>query len=273
MSQRVNGLLKGALLAGLAGILLVPAAAGQGRVLEDHEWCRDRGDHDRGWFCEVRELTMAPRGALTVDASPNGGVSVEGWDRNEIYILARVSAQAETDGEARELASEVRVQMDGNSLDSEGPRTGRHESWSVSYRVSAPRRMDLSLESTNGGISVTDVSGNIQFETTNGGVHLTDVAGDVQGHTTNGGLHVELAGSSWQGSGLDVSTTNGGVTLQVPDGYNGHLEAGTTNGGMSFDFPVTVQGRINRRVSVDLGSGGAPIRVRTTNGGVSVKRR
>ncbi len=273
MSQRGNDFLRLALVAGLAGVLVAPAAMGQGRVLEDHEWCRDRGDRDRGWFCEVRELTMAPRGALTVDAGPNGGVSVEGWDQNQIHILARISAQAESDADARDLASEVHVQMDGNSIDSEGPRVGRRESWSVSYRVSVPRRMDLSLESTNGGISVADVSGDIQFETTNGGIHLTDVAGDVRGHTTNGGLHVELAGSSWQGTGLDVSTTNGSVTLQVPDGYNAKLEASTTNGGMSFDFPVTVQGRINRRIAADLGSGGAPIRVRTTNGGVSVKRR
>jgi len=33
-----------------------------------------------------------------------------------------------------------------------------------------------------------------------------------------------------------------------------------------------VSGRIRRTVSADLGSGGAPLRLRTTNGGVRVRR-
>jgi DUF4097 and DUF4098 domain-containing protein YvlB len=133
--------------------------------------------------------------------------------------------------------------------------------------------MDLSLESTNGGISIAQVSGDLEFQTTNGGVKLADVAGNVHGRTTNGSLTVELSGSEWQGTGLDAATTNGGVVLVLPDGYNAHLEAGTRNGGLHFDFPVTVQGRIDRNISTDLGSGGAPIRVRTTNGGVTVKKK
>ena len=117
------------------------------------------------------------------------------------------------------------------------------------------------------------VSGRIQFTTTNGGVHLSDLAGSVQGRTTNGGIHIELSGSEWDGDALDVVTQNGGVELEVPAGYNARLETGTVNGGMQLDFPVTVQGRIGRSISTDLGRGGATIRVRTTNGGVTVSRR
>jgi hypothetical protein len=62
------------------------------------------------------------------------------------------------------------------------------------------------------------------------------------------------------------------VNLVVPEGYSAHLEAATTNGGFSVDFPITVSGRIGRRLSADLGSGGAPVRVVTTNGGVRVTR-
>ena len=107
----------------------------------------------------------------------------------------------------------------------------------------------------------------------NGGVHLTDVAGDVQGSTTNGGLHIELTGSSWDGEGLDVETTNGGVTIRVPEDYSARLETGTVNGGIDLDFPVTVQGRIGRRLTTTLGDGGPTIRAFTTNGGVRVTRR
>ncbi len=94
----------------------------------------------------------------------------------------------------------------------------------------------------------------------------------MRGRTTNGGVAVELTGDAWQGDGLDVRTTNGGVQLAVPEDYSAHLEAGTTNGGMRFAFPIMVQGRLDRRIAIDLGEGGRPIRVMTTNGGVVVRR-
>jgi hypothetical protein len=257
---------------GLVAFALSAGTASAQQLAEDQNWCRGRDydrDHDR--YCEVREFTLGAVDRITVDAAPNGGIKVEGWDRNEIRVLARVTGQADDMDDARALVQEVEV-LTGRTISSDGPRTGRHESWSVSFHIYAPRSSDLSLETTNGGIRIADVAGDIDFNTTNGGVTLTAVAGDVQGRTTNGALHIELAGSEWQGAGLDVRTTNGGVKLTIPDGYNARLETGTTNGGMRFDFPVTVQGRIDRRLSVDLGSGGKLIRAFTTNGGVTVRR-
>jgi hypothetical protein len=254
----------------LLGAVLVPGAAAQ-QVVQDDQWC-DRSDRDRGWHCEVREFTLSARDAVNVDASPNGGIKVEGWDRNEILVRAKLVARADTDGEAREMVSQIDLDMDG-TIEADGPRPGRHESWSVSYRVFVPRRSDLSLSSTNGGIGIADVTGDIRFRTTNGGVHLEAVSGDVRGHTTNGGLDIKLTGSEWQGNQMDVRTTNGGVRLAIPAGYNARLETGTTNGGLQFDFPVTVQGRLDRHLTVDLGAGGKLIRARTTNGGVVVRRR
>jgi DUF4097 and DUF4098 domain-containing protein YvlB len=144
----------------------------------------------------------------------------------------------------------------------------------VSYEVFVPRRTDLSLKSHNGGISIHDVRGEITFEAVNGGVTLKRLAGDVRGKTTNGGLSIELDGTRWDGEQLDVSATNGGVSLHVPENYSARLETRTVNGRVNVDFPVTMQGRIDsRELSLNLGSGGPLIRAVTTNGGVSVKRR
>lgn len=146
----------------------------------------------------------------------------------------------------------------------------------MSYRINVPRKNDLDLNANNGGVSITGVHGNVRFDTTNGGVRLTDLAGRVSGSTRNGGLTVNLGGSRWEGDGIDVETSNGGVTLAIPDGYNAALDAGTTNGGLRVDFPVTVQGTLTGRrntLSTTLGSGGPEVRVRTTNGGVKIGRR
>lgn len=265
-------------LAALAGLLaLAPATPAQQMQRQaDADWCRgdrwDEDDEDR--YCEVRSVTVPATSSLDVDASPNGGIEVEAWDRNEIRIEAKVQTRTRRAGEARELADEIDVVVEPGHIESEGPRMrGRGNSWSVSYRLKVPRRIDLDLRSVNGGIALAGVSGSIDLQTTNGGLSIRDASGDVRGRSTNGGITATLAGNRWQGEGLDLQTTNGGVVLEVPEGYSAHLETGTTNGGYEIDFPVTLQGRVDRRrLSVDLGDGGPTIRAMTTNGGVSVRR-
>lgn len=237
---------------------------------------REWDDNDYRRHCEVRDSTM-PAGPLTVDAGANGGITVEAWDRNEIRVRAVVIGSARTEERAREIAGGVQVQSGGGRVSSSGPeRDGdRREWWSVSYRINVPRKNDLDLNARNGGISITGVSGNVRFDTTNGGVRLTDLAGRVNGSTRNGGLTVNLGGDRWDGDGIDVQTSNGGVTLAVPDGYNAQLETRTVNGGFRSDIPLTIQGELSTRrgISTQLGSGGPTVSVRTTNGGVKIGRR
>jgi hypothetical protein len=99
------------------------------------------------------------------------------------------------------------------------------------------------------------------------------VGGDVRGRTQNGPLTVRLTGTRWDGSGLDAETSNGPVTIDVPENYSARLETGTVNGPMRVDFPITVQGRLNRRLETTLGSGGARLRAVTTNGPLVLRRR
>jgi hypothetical protein len=244
---------------------------------DSQEWleeCRDRyGDDDRDTYCEVKEQRLpASSGTLDVDGRQNGGISVRGWDQREILVRARIRTWARSEERARELASEIQIQSADGRVRAAGPTTERRTSWSVSYEIFVPRSYNLSLDTYNGGIRVRDVRGRMDLSAHNGGLHLENVGGDVRGSTTNGGLHVELDGDKWQGEGLDLRTTNGGVNMSIPSNYSATLETGTVNGGMSIDFPITVQGRITRRLTTQLGNGGPTIRAVTTNGGVKIRR-
>src|SRR5205085_10949912 len=151
------------------------------------------------------------------------------------------------------------VSTGGGRVRVRGPRTDGREGWSVDVELETPPDLPLTLSSTNGGISVQSVSGRTRFETVNGGVALTDVSGDVRGRTVNGGLDVTLDGQRWEGTGLDVETTNGGVRMKLPDGYNAELTAETTYGGLDVDFPITVQDRLStfiQQIALLLCSGG-----------------
>lgn len=240
--------------------------------------CANRRDNDDEGesFCQMKEERLGAM-PLNVDAGRNGGIRVAGWDRNETVVQAVIQTHARTAERARQIADGIHVQTSGGQIRAVGPERdrGAREWWSVSFRINAPRQTDLTLQASNGGLTVGDVSGNIQLETTNGGIHLTDVGGWVRGRTRNGGLSVALSGQSWDGTGLDVETTNGGVSLAIPDGYSADLETRTTNGGFRSEIPLTLQGDLTPRhgISTRLGAGGPPLRVRTTNGGVRLTKR
>jgi DUF4097 and DUF4098 domain-containing protein YvlB len=239
--------------------------------------CRDDdGDNRLARHCEIKEQTLPASGAISVDGKTNGGIAIKGWDRHEILVRAKVETRAPSQAEADSLAQQVRIETAALNIRAEGPESRNDYQWHVSYEIFVPRRSDLSLKAHNGGISIVDVSGRIEFRTTNGGVSLSRVGGAVTGNTTNGGVHVELAGARWEGETLDVKTTNGGVNLVMPENYSAHLETGTVNGNFSSDFPLNVplneRGRMPKDVSVDIGSGGPTIRATTTNGGVRVSR-
>jgi DUF4097 and DUF4098 domain-containing protein YvlB len=255
----------------LSVLLAAPAVDAQEESeCDENRWWGWRGG-PAGRVCEVRELTLSAGGGLSVDAGPNGSIAVTGENRRDVQVRATVQAWASNQAEAERIASAINVRSDG-VLRAEGPEQRGRFGWSVSYRVLAPRDIDLTLETQNGSIEVAAVRGELELEARNGGIRLDGVAGNVRGRTTNGGVDAELTGRTWDGAGLDLETTNGGVRLRIPENYSARLETGTVNGGIDIDFPVTVQGRIGRELSTTLGNGGPLVRAETTNGQVRLTR-
>jgi DUF4097 and DUF4098 domain-containing protein YvlB len=256
--------------------LAASAAFAQGDNSRNSLACRDQDNFDndaRARHCEVKEQTIAATGTINVDGRQNGGISVKGWERNEVLVRYRIQTQAPTQAEADNLASQIKVTTAGGQIRAEGPEQNGKAHWDVGYEIFVPRQSDLSLQTHNGGIGIADVRGRISFEALNGGVSLKRVGGNVTGQTVNGGMSVELTGSNWEGEGLNVKTTNGGLAVSVPDEYSAHLETGTVNGSLAVSPSIAEVTRETKKLSLNLGSGGTNLRIYTTNGGVSIKRR
>lgn len=267
--------------ASILRILVVVAILAPGRASAqstDAEWledCRDNRSSRREVYCEVREnrMRLSSGGTVSIEGLRNGGIKATGWDRDSLVVKTRIRAQARTEREAREIASQVKTSISGGTVTVEGPRTHDDDShWNASIVASVPRRSNLRLGTRNGPVSVEGVSGNLNVETSNGPLSLRELAGDVRARTTNGPLSITLGGSRWEGAGLDAQTTNGPLTINIPENYNARLETGTRNGPVRVDFPITVVGRITRDISTTLGSGGATIRATTTNGPLTLRR-
>jgi hypothetical protein len=264
MRARAFAAATAALLATAAG-----APAQEWTVVEDSEWC-DEGSWNADW-CEVREMTLPASGEpIEVDGGRNGGIAVHGWDKKEVLLQVQVQVSDADDEDAAEIASRIAIATEGTIV-ADGPeREKGGPNWSVSYRLRVPRETSLALETHNGGITIIDVRGDIEFSATNGGIQLAHVGGDVRGTTTNGGLHVVLGGDAWEGAGLDVETTNGGIDMELPEDYSARLLLSTVNGGIRSDLPAAAAAPRSRSIRATIGDGGALLRLATKNGGVSL---
>lgn len=229
--------------------------------------------NDKVSFKETREVNLPAGSLVNVDGKRNGGISVKGENRADILVRACVQTVGATEEEARAAAKNIRIET-GSQIRAESADDESNSA--ISYEIRVPRSTNLKLSAHNGGISISSVEGSVVFETTNGGISLSDVAGDVRGKTRNGGVSVNLSGDRWRGGGLDVETTNGGVNLSMPENYRARVETGTVNGGFRSGIAgLSVgeddnRGNRRKRVSADLNGGGAPVRVMTTNGGVTI---
>jgi hypothetical protein len=265
------------MLAALIGLPLVALTAPVA-VAQDPDadaWlreCRERRSRAER-HCEIREYRLALGSApLRVDAGPNGSIRISAWDRPTVRVVAKVQAQAPSAEEAREIVNDVRVELGDRAVRSSGPRLSGRRSWAVSFDIVTPARTGAVLSTTNGAVSVEDLVGDLDLETTNGSIHVTAVTGTVRAETTNGEVVIELGRAPTLNGDVEAETTNGNIRLVLPGGVNADLDASTTNGGIEVDFPVTVQGRIGRRLSGTLGTGGPLIRLRTTNGGIAIRK-
>jgi hypothetical protein len=235
----------------------------------------DRNHTNWGWghqerACEMRTLTIAAPEKLDV-SSMNGGIQILGEDRKDVLVDARVEAWADSTADASSILREIQIQATDGSIRDKGPNFHwASRGYGISYTIHAPHRLSAELKTMNGGIGLAHLDGDLNFGTTNGGVDLTDLAGNVRGSTVNGGLDIALSGDRWRGEGLHADTTNGGITLNLPEKYAAHLETGTVNGGIELNFPITIQGEIKHHLDTDLGGGGPTIHAETTNGGVTI---
>src|SRR5471032_700016 len=78
--------------------------------------CNDSWNDNRASFCEVREATIGGANPLDVDAGPNGGIRVRGWDRGDVLVRARIQTSAATDADARRIAAGVHIDTMGGHV-------------------------------------------------------------------------------------------------------------------------------------------------------------
>lgn len=219
--------------------------------------------------------------------------------------------------DARHCEGEVRLHTDSGSIvaehvrgdlraesgfgaitlrDVDAPRV-HAETASGSIAVARCAAERIVLSSGFGGIEVDEVRGALDVRTDSGSLKVDDFEGDLLGRSgfgaidvrggfaaldvssDSGAVEVEYAGDAAKARAAPwrISSGFGAITLSLPEGISGQLDASTGFGRVDSDFEVAaadaVAKRDPQRLTGRIGDGGPAITVHSDSGSVQVQRR
>jgi DUF4097 and DUF4098 domain-containing protein YvlB len=254
--------------------------------------CSDFGTrfdgHDAVYKSEDRSVTKSEASVLDVQADSNGGIYIEGWDKDDYSITLCKAAEAGTDADS--ILSQIHLTFSSGAVRITAPASNRH--WAAHLLIRAPKASAMDVKIHNGPLTLTHVDGNLKVRAENGPVTVSACTGELDLssqngpvtleqnsgkqsiHAENGPVTLTLSGHSWNGAGLEASSQNGPVTLEVPSGYkSGVLLKSEGHSPFECSSSVCSEGRKtwdDDHKMVEFGSGPTVIKVSSVNGPVSV---
>jgi len=250
----------------------------------------------------------APPGRLVRVQNANGRIRVVGEDRSDIEVVATKVGRAESDEAAAALLREIRVLCEpaGEALEVEVdvPRRWNRRGH-AHLEVRVPRGTNVEVSTSNGKICVENLRGAVRAHSSNGSVDVSSVVGNIdvrasnakvscsctQGHlvarSSNGKIEIDQHRGSIDAStsngliraslddlgeeGVQLATSNGRIVLDLPEHVDADVDIRVDNGVIRNERELCPKGReTNGRVAGRLGLGGKLIKLRTSNGSISV---
>jgi DUF4097 and DUF4098 domain-containing protein YvlB len=250
----------------------------------------------------------APRSHVLRIDNANGKTRVIGEGRDDVEVRMHKIARAESESAARSLAEATSLTANETdlALDLEiamPRRWNRRGVVHMEVRVPRDVRVEVSASngrvcmqalragakarSSNGAVSVEDIEGDVEIQASNAKVHCSGIHGRLVARTSNGKIEIER-----HRGGLDASSSNGLIHAGL-DEVSAAVVLATSNGRIALDLPEQVDADVDLRVdngvirnqrslercsrssggrlSGTLGRGGPPIKLRTSNGSISVR--
>ena len=234
-------------------------------------------------------------GTVTVVGAPRGAVTVEGWSRNEVQLVADIEMSAPTEADLDQLAQVNGFVFDEDLNHVSVLTTGTHDRdymkktakkfpknllnmpWKVDYKLRVPANTDLEINAGYGPVKVTGVEGALRISATEGETALTLTGGLVSTTVTAGVVTLTVPVRSWRGGGAEIRLATGIINVDFPAGFNGDIDAEilrtgkivTTHDGLAArEKPGITEHTVRARA----GSGGAYFKFTVGDGTVNIRK-
>lgn len=203
-----------------------------------------------------------------------GDVVVSGKDTDEIYMSVVKTAWGISDEDATENLELLQYEV----IESPGTLTIRvlepsrtlNMPGSMDFKMDIPISTNVTINTQNGDLSVSNVKGNVDLDTSFGNIEVRDLQeGEIKAKTQNG--NITLRGINIQDFPIEASSAFGDINVYQADA-NG-LDLSITNGSMSLEN-IMISGEVelsNDFGNIEYRSGQATkLTINSTNGTITI---
>jgi DUF4097 and DUF4098 domain-containing protein YvlB len=240
---------------------------------------------------EEKQFNFYPGGKIEIGAGVPGNIKIVGWQKGSVELKAEKIAYYLSPDRARDLISQFPVRVRYNQtvariLTSGPAATGANRAKvEINLTIYVPRdKTDLSAKLVQGDFDIESVNGWIEATLREGSLNTKSLSGYFSGSTQRGDIRVEMSGNRWRGLEFDAVTQNGSIDLRLPIEYSAALQLQTHNGKLAVDYPPQVVDgeptppqivirKNGQSLSASVGDGGAPVKLVTYSGDVTLRKQ
>ena len=242
---------------------------------------------------EIRRFSYG--GTVTVIGAPRGAVTVEGWARNEVELVAEIEIKGPTEADLDQLATVNSFVFDEDMNHLSVLTTGTHDRafmkraaknfpkrllnfpWKIDYRLRVPINTDLEINAGHGPVKLSGVEGAMRVSATESETALTLTGGAVATTVTAGVITFTVPVRSWRGAGADIRIASGTINVELPPGFSADIDADVLRTGKIVNTYEGLAARekpgiTERTLRGRAGAGGAYLKFTVGDGTVNIKR-
>jgi DUF4097 and DUF4098 domain-containing protein YvlB len=177
------------------------------------------------------------------------------------------------------------VTASGNKLTAIAKSKKNFRNWnnqlSISYSIYVPVACATQLNTSGGGISISNLNGEQHFYTSGGGLEVKNLSGKIVGRTSGGGITVSDSKDNidleTSGGGIEASHCSGEIRLNTSGGsldlkdLNGNIRATTSGGSIDAE---KITGEFNTNTSggnISLTGISGSLEASTSGGNIDVQ--
>jgi DUF4097 and DUF4098 domain-containing protein YvlB len=240
---------------------------------------------------EEKQFNFYPGGKIEVAAGVPGNIKIVGWQKGSVELKAEKIAYYTPPGRAKDLIAQFPIHVRYNQTSARilisGPaaRGTNASGVEINLTIYVPKdKTDLSARLVKGDFDIESVNGWIEVTLQEGSLNTKSLSGYFSGSTQRGDIRVEMSGNRWRGLEFDALTQSGLIDLLLPVDYSAALQLQTHNGKVVVDYPPQVVDgeptppqivikKNAQSLSAAVGDGGAPIKLVTYSGDVSLRKQ
>lgn len=234
-------------------------------------------------------------GTVTLIGAPRGSVTIEGWSRNEVELIANIELKGPTEAELDQLATVNSFVFDEDLNHLSVLTTGTHDRaymkrsaknfpkkllnlpWKIDYRLRVPFNTDLEINAGHGDVKLSGVEGALRVNATESETALTLTGGAVSTTVTAGAVTLTIPSRTWRGSGADIRIASGTINVELPAGFSGDIDAEVLRTGKIVNAYDGLESRekpgiTERTVRARAGAGGAFFKFTVGDGTVNIRK-